>query len=76
MQMETNKIAYIYLGAYFYLNIWVLHKTDSSNFFAKLINAFFQYILAIVACWHRLERLNHTSPAVVKVFTCIFINEF
>ena len=41
MQIQANKIAHIYLGAYIYLSIWVLHKTDVGNFFTYVIILFF-----------------------------------
>ena len=41
MQIQANKIAHIYLGAYIYLSIWVLHKTDVGNFFTYVMILFF-----------------------------------
>ena len=78
MQIQANKIAHIYLGAYIYLRIWVLHKTDVGNFFTYvMILFFFQYTSAIAMCRRELKRLPYHRQNVrnfwVSTQTLLFI---
>ena len=55
----------MYLGAYIYLSIRVLHKTGFDNVLPTW--CFFQYTSTIAACRRELERMKHTIPSWIFV---------
>ena len=73
-RIQTNKIAYMYLGAYIYLSIRVLHKTGFDNVLPTW--CFFQCTSATAVFRRELERMKHTIPSWIFVGALDTLVEF